>query len=44
MQSASDLTLAIKANLSVLRSADEQVQILEQGWGASETEARVKLS
>jgi transposase len=44
MQSASDLTLAIKANLSVLRSADEQVQILEQGWGASETEARVQLS
>jgi transposase len=30
MFSVSDLTLAIKANLSVLRSADEQVQILEQ--------------
>jgi len=38
MQSASDLTLAIKANLSVLRSADEQVQILEQAVGE-----RVKL-
>ncbi len=30
MLSVSDLALAIKANLSVLRSADEQVQILEQ--------------
>jgi len=38
MLSASDLTLAIKANLSVLRSADEQVQILEQAVGE-----RVKL-
>jgi hypothetical protein len=34
MLSASDLTLAIKANLSVLRSADEQVQILEQPLGS----------
>ena len=30
MFSVSDLALAIKANLSVLRSADEQVQVLEQ--------------
>jgi transposase len=38
MLSVSDLSLAIKANLSVLRSADEQVQILEQAVGE-----RVKL-
>ena len=38
MLSVSDLTLAIKANLSVLHSADEQVQILEQAVGE-----RVKL-
>src|SRR5713226_2943811 len=38
MLSVSDLTLAIKANLAVLRSAQEQVQILEQA-----IEERVKL-
>ena len=41
----SDLALAVKANLSVMRSADEQIEMLEQSrHRTSQTETRVQVS